>query len=306
MPDPILIGKAFGASAAVAFVMALLFGRFSRASVAGAGGVLALAGAMYVGLCILGLLPHFPPREALDRLLLIVLPAALVAELIAATSKRAGWMARATIAVLAAPALLWDSLYIADHGGPRPQVWSPVQIWLIFAALAALLMADWTMLCRLAPRVGARTVLSCVAGTVLGASVVIMLSGYATGGQVGVPLAAGLGGIALGSLLATANPGTEGALSIGLVGLFGLLMIGRLFAGLASINAGLLFTAPLLGLLPELWPARWRVRPALRLVLVAIPVVLALALAQHKFAADSSRPGSGTEGSLDDYTNFGK
>jgi hypothetical protein len=42
------------------------------------------------------------------------------------------------------------------------------------------------------------------------------------------------------------------------------------------------------------------------LALAAVPVVIALVLAQQKFAADSARPGSGTEGSLSDYTNFGK
>jgi hypothetical protein len=40
--------------------------------------------------------------------------------------------------------------------------------------------------------------------------------------------------------------------------------------------------------------------------LAAAPVVVALVLAQQKFAADSARPGSATEGSLDDYMNFGK
>jgi hypothetical protein len=306
MPDPILIGKAFAASATAAFVIALLVGRDSRVSVAGAGRALAVVIAMYAGLSILGLLPHFPPREALDRLLLIVLPAALVAEAIASIAKRFGWIARATVAVLAAPVLLWDSLYITGQGGSRPPAWSPGQMWLIFAALGVLLMAYWTILCRLAPRAGERLALGCVSGAVLGTGVVIMLSGYATGGQVGMPLAAGLGGVALGSLLAKGNSSTKGALGIGIVGLFGLLLIGRFFAGLTSLNAALLFAAPLVGFLPELLPARLRVHSAWRLGLAAIPVVLALVIAQHKFAAESASPGSGTEGSVEDYTNFSK
>ena len=44
---------------------------------------MAIVSALYAGLWILELLPHFPPRDALDRLLLIVLPAAAVAELLA-------------------------------------------------------------------------------------------------------------------------------------------------------------------------------------------------------------------------------
>ena len=84
------------------------------------------------------------------------------------------------------------------------------------------------------------------------------------------------------------------------------IFVGRLFADLTNLNAALLFASPLLGWLPERLPARRGVRVALRLALAAVPVVVALALSQQKFAADSARPGSGTEGSLDDYMNFGK
>jgi hypothetical protein len=93
---------------------------------------------------------------------------------------------------------------------------------------------------------------------------------------------------------------------VGVVGLFGLLVVGRLFAGLTTLNAALLFAAPLLGWLPELLPTRRLVRVALRLALAAVPVVVALVLAQEKFATDSTRPESGIEGSLEDYMNFGK
>jgi hypothetical protein len=306
MPDPILIGKAFAAAVVLSLAVTLLFGRSSRTAVAAAGAVLAVVSAVYAGLWLLGLLPHFPPREDLDRLLLIVLPAAAVAELIAAASGRAGWVARVVVAALAAPVLLHGSVYVTDLSGPGSRTWPPAQAWLIFAALAALLLAVWAALNRLATRTGGRTALGCVAGAVLGASAVIMLSGYATGGQLGVPLAAGLGGVALGSLAWNGKPGSEGALGVGVVGLFALLVVGRLFAGLTGLNAGLLFAAPLLGWLPELLPARRRVRGALRLALAAAPVVVALVLAQGKFAADSSRPESGTEGSLEDYLNFGK
>jgi hypothetical protein len=202
--------------------------------------------------------------------------------------------------------LLHGSVYVKDLSGPGSRAWSPAQAWLVFAALAALLLAAWAALNRLASRTGGRTALGCVAGAVLGSSLVIMLSGYATGGQLGVPLAAGLGGVALGSPAWKGKPAGAGALGVGVVGLFALLVVGRLFAGLTSLNAALLFAAPLLGWLPELLPARRRVRGALRLALAAVPVVVALALAQGKFAADSARPEAGTEGSLEDYMSFGK
>jgi hypothetical protein len=306
MPDPIRIAEAFAAAALLSLSVTLLFGRSSRARVAAAGAVVAVLGAVYAGLWVLGLLPHFPPREDLDRLLLVVLPTAAVAEVLAAASGRFGWFARGAVAALAAPVLLHGTVYVTDLSGPGSRAWSPAQAGLTFAALATLLLAAWTVLNRLATRRGALTALGCVAGAVLGAGLVIMLSGYATGGQFGVPLAAGLGGAALGSLVRKGKPGGEAALGVGVVGLFALLVVGRLFADLTTLNAALLFAAPLLGWLPELLPARRGIRVALRLGLAAVPVVVALALAQAKFTADSARPGSGTEGSLEDYMSFGK
>jgi hypothetical protein len=301
MPDAMLIGKAFATAAALGLVVTLLFGRFARAGLAAAGAMLGVVSAVFAGLWVLDLLPHFPPREDLDRLLVIVLPAAALAEVIATVPGRAGWVARCAVAALAAPVLLHGSVYVTDS-----REWSLATTRDVYAVLAALLMAAWLVLNRLAIRRGGRTALWCVAGTVLGAGLAIMLSGYATGGQLGVPLAAGLVGVALGSLVRKESPGIEAALGVGVVGLFGLLVIGRLFAGLTDLNAALLFAAPLVGCLPELLPGRARFRVALRLALAAAPVVVALVLAQQKFAADSARPGSGTGGSLDDYMNFGK
>ena len=148
--------------------------------------------------------------------------------------------------------------------------------------------------------------MGCVAGASLGAGIVIMLSGYATGGQLGVPLAGGLGGIVLVSLTRKKTHGIEAALGVGFVGLFSLLVVGRLFAGLTTLNAALLFSAPLLGWLPEVSKERPRLRAALRLTLAAAPVVVAIVLAKDKFAADSTTPSSATEGTLDDYMNYGK
>src|SRR5262249_26246559 len=114
-------------------------------------------------------------------------------------------------------------------------------------------------------------------------------------------------GVGLGSLARKEKPGGEGALGVGVVGLFGLLVLGWLFAGLTTLNAALLFAAPLLGWLPGLLPVGPRVRVALRLVLTAVPVVVALALAQGQFVADSAAPEAvGTEATIDDYMNFGK
>jgi hypothetical protein len=196
-------------------------------------------------------------------------------------------------------------MYVTDLSGPGSREWPADKTWLIFAALAVTFLGVWSALNRLTLRTQGRTPAWCLAGTVLGAGLVVMLSGYATGGQLGVPLAASLVGVALGSLVRREHPATDGALGVGVTGLFALLIVGRLFAGLTDLNAALLFFAPLLAWLPELLPLRIYARAALRLGLVAVPVVVAIVLAQQRFAADSAQSESDIEGAID-YTNFGK
>jgi hypothetical protein len=136
-----------------------------------------------------------------------------------------------------------------------------------------------------------------------GAGITIMLSGYASGGQIGLPLAAALTG-AVGVSLVSRQPSYgEGALSVGIVSLFALLIMGRFFGELATNQAFLLFLGLLLGWLPELPYVRRlgpRLRGFARVVLIMVPVVVALMLAQQKFVKDSA----GT--SQEDYMDLGK
>jgi hypothetical protein len=306
MPDPILIAKAFGVATAISVMVTLLSGRSSRKTVAIAGSIVAILSALFAGLWILDLLPHVPPREALERLLLIVLPGAAVAEVLAAASGRIGWVFRGAVAACATPVLLWGSIYITDSSGPGSRAWSPAMTWTINTLLAIALIAGWILLNRLASRGAERTTLVSVAGTMLGAGLVVMLSGYATGGQLAVPFAGGLAGVVLGSAAWKSKTVGEGAAGVGFASLFALLVVGRLFAGLTTLNAALLFAAPLLGWTAQGIPSRPRLRAGLGLGLAALPVVVALVLAQQKFAADYRQPGSASEGSLDDYMSFGK
>jgi hypothetical protein len=138
-----------------------------------------------------------------------------------------------------------------------------------------------------------------------------MLSGYSTGGQVGLALAGALAGAVIASLALGARPDLSGVLGLGVVGLFALLVLGRFFGELASSNAALLFFAPLLGWLPELPYIRRlgpRLRGLARVVLAAAPVVVALLLAQQKFVEDSRAPSSSgsREPSMQDYMDYGK
>jgi hypothetical protein len=305
MPDPILMAKSFGVAAVIGLTVSLLCRRSSRRSVAAGGSVAAVVMSLYAGLWILDLLPHVPPREALDRLFLIVLPAAAVAELLASVSGRVGLVGRAAVAASVTPVLLWGSVYTTDLSGPGSRVWSSVMTDIIYASLGATLLAAWILIDRLG-RSGQRVTVISVAGTALGAGMVIMLSGYATGGQPALALAGGLAGVALGSLAWKSTAMGQSAAGVGLASLFGLLIIGRLFAGLTTFNAVLLFAAPLLGWGAQALSSRPLLRSGLRLGLAALPVVVALVLAQQKFVSDYHQPESASEGSIDDYMSFGK
>jgi hypothetical protein len=318
MVDAALLLESAAVAAAVAAVSRLVAGwpwRRPRPGWAAAGGALGVGAGFFAGAWLLGLAPNFPPAEVKDRLLLVLLPAVVAVEVAAAFLRRVPWLTwalRLVVAAGAAPVLLHGSIYLTDSAGPGTREWSPGLAWLILAGLAAALAANGALLDRLAARQTGRAVLLTLALAAPGAGLAVMLSGYATGGQLGFPLAAGLAAGAVASLALAGAADLRGAIGVGVVGLFALLVVGRLFGDLPTANAVLLFAAPLAGWLPELLPARRvgpRLRGAARVALAAVPVALALALAVQKFAADSASP-SATPGvnepSEEDYMKLVK
>ncbi|MFO0918477.1 MAG: hypothetical protein U0872_09205 [Planctomycetaceae bacterium] len=115
--------------------------------------------------------------------------------------------------------------------------------------------------------------------TILTAGVTIVLAGYVSGGEAAWPLVAVLAGFAAATWWLDRHSVSPGAISIGVVGLFSLLLIGRYFGGLSTLGALGLFLTPLLCWLPEVcrcparnsgnangcdwppsrsrWPSRW-------------------------------------------------
>jgi hypothetical protein len=308
MPDLLLILEAFAAAALVAAGGLLLCGgRW--------GGAASLAVGFFAGVWVLGVRPRFPPREDQDRWLLVLLPAAVAVENAAAALARLprlAWSLRLALAAAAAPILLYGSSYVADLSGPGSREWTQGKAGLILGGLAASLAAVWILLDRLARRSARGAVPLALALAAAGGGVVVLLSGYSSGGQLGFPLAAGLAGAAAASFFLRGNPDLRGVLGVGIVGLFALLVVGRFFGKLTTTNAVLLFAAPLLAWLPEL-PFLGRIGPRRRAFagwsLTGLPVALALVLAWQKFQADSARPStpSGTpQPSVQDYLDFGK
>jgi hypothetical protein len=316
MPDPLQILEAMAlAGGAGALVLLLLrwTWRSPHPARAAIGEVVGIGAGFALGCWWLGVRPHWPPREDLDRLLILVLPAAGAAEIVTVLLRRPtwiGWVFRLIVAAGAAPVLLYGSIYLADAAGPGTRQWTPAQAVVILLALAGALAANWALLGLLVRRTASRSVTVGVAVGCGGAAVTVMLSGYATGGEIGLPLAAALAGAMVASLGLGRGTNAIAALSVGIVGLFGLVVMGRFFGELHLNLAYLVFFAPLLAWLPEL-PYAHRlngtVRAFARVVLTVVPVAVALALAVRDFAHETTQgsPSSG-EPSIQDYMDYGK
>jgi hypothetical protein len=268
---------------------------------------------LLAGAWLLGVPLRFPPREDLDRLLVVLIPIVVGVEVVVAIVRlkpAVAWSLRMLIAAGAARVLLHGSVYIAGSGDANET--SSGQMWLVLAGLALALIANWALLNRLADHSAGRSVTFSLALAAGGAGATVMLSGYATGGELGLPLAAALVGAAGASLVFSEIPDLRGAIGVGVIGLFSLLVVGRFFGSLTTANFAALFAAPLLGWIPEVLPIRRAgpyVRSVARMVLVAAPVAIVLVLAAQRFSADSAsssaKPGA-NEPSSDDYTNFRK
>jgi hypothetical protein len=310
MPDfPRMQWAALTAAATAALVVLLCARPRSspRPRLFALGWVLGLAVGFCAGCLVLGLEYPWPPRNVQGRFLALVLPLVVVVELLAVLLPSwAAWTLRLGVAAATTPILLHSTRFVAHLPGMDGADWSPAEQWLIQGGLGAGLAAVWIALAVLARRAPRTSVPFALALSCAGASLALMLSDYATGGPPGFSLA----GVLLGAaLVAPRASAATVPLGIGVVGLFGLLVDGRFSAGLTSINAALLFLAPLLAWLPEA-PYVRRIGPWLRgllcVLLVGAVVAFVVGQAKQKFEDDSKRPGGSPEPSLDDYRDFGK
>jgi hypothetical protein len=299
---------AFAAAAAVLLLCGWPW-RWRGGTLVSVGAVVGLGLGFYAGCYLACPPPRFPPREAQDRFLVVLFPAVLAVELWAALFHRPPWLIwllRAVVAACSARVLLHDSSYLTDLSGPGTAEWTPAEAFLRLAILAAALLAVWALLGGLMSRVRGRSVPLALALTCGGAALVVMLSGYA-GGMLGLPLAAALAGVAIGSRVSPRDTDLSGTVGPGVVGLFSLLLIAHFFSSLRVSHAVLLFAAPLACWLPEVRPfARLgpRVRGLVRVLAVAVPVAFILVQAGQKFAEASGPKADENAPSADDYSNF--
>jgi hypothetical protein len=120
------------------------------------------------------------------------------------------------------------------------------------------------------------------------------------GGELGLPLAGAVGGAALGLRW---RPGSAGAVSVGVIGLFAVLVVGRFFGELRTLHGVILLATPLLvcvlALLPRQVSSAW-LRGAVAVVVVALPIALVVIQARARFVQASGARSSSGEVTVDD------
>ncbi|HEY2253268.1 MAG TPA: hypothetical protein VGH74_19475 [Planctomycetaceae bacterium] len=296
MPDPVLFIQAVAASGAVSAVIVAVLTLLRRPASAArfnAACILGIALGAVVGYRVLKLAPHWPPVDGLDRFMIVVLPAAVIVELIAGIARlpRAlAWALRVGLAAVAGRVLLHGSSYLDGSSSD----WTVGQTWIALFLCAVMLTAVWGLLAWLAARSPGVSIPGAVSQTCVAAGMALMLSGYLTGGKAALPLAAGVAAAAMTLHLVAARAAGPGAIGIGVVSLFCILFLGRFFGELSTSRAVVIFVAPLLSWVSEMPKLRarkpWLVA-AVRLALVALPLVAVLFLAQRDFAKNSTGPG---------------
>jgi hypothetical protein len=314
MPEgfPILMVEATAAALVVAAVAVLVCGwpwRAPRPLRSALATLLGPAAGFYAGCAALGSVVRWSPREDQGRFLLVLFPAVLIVEILGVFVRRRraiAWLLRSAVAAVAARVLLHGSVYLSPQSELDAD--GSLTSWQL-ALLAIGPIVVWALLAGLARRAPGRSVPVALAMTTAGAAMALMLSGYLTGGMLGLPLAAGLAGAVTGSLALPRDTDLRASIGPGVIGLFSLLVIGHFFGELTVTHALLLFGAPLLCWLPESVRTRRelpRLRALVRVALVAVPVALVVVQAGQKFSA-ASQPASGEgEATADDYANYGQ
>lgn len=252
--------------------------------------LLAIVVGVALGCSALSLRPAWPPVNGLDRLLTIILPAAVIVEGLAGWNRvprRVVRCLRLALVAVSGRILLHGSVYL---GGPH-RSWTSGQAAAVLIAAAITLATVWGLLARLFRRSPGVTIVLAPVVSIAGAGMAVMLAGYLKGGSFALPLSAALVGAAL-ALSRKDRAGREfrtlddSILALGVVGLFGVLFIGLFFGRLTVAGALAMFFAPTLCWVTELPILRRRsprIVGAVRLGLIAVPFLIVLAIAKQDF-----------------------
>lgn len=307
MPDPAKYTIALLAAFAVSFFVILISQLAMRATFPSLARFVFMVGlvlGLLTGYRILGFETRWPPVNALDRFLMIVLPAALFIELIGAalssddphrTRSRLSDFCAASVRfllILSVGRILWhDSVYLSSVDPSSKSVWPPLIASGVLLSGAALLYVAHKSSLSLAFRGISASLTVAVVMSLLITGMVTMLAGYIKGGAAAVPLAGAIGGSALALSLAGKKAGFTTSvgqlpIGIGLTALFSLLWIGRFFGQLTTFDMLMIFLSPHCCWLSELWLFRKgdnKCRIAIRLTAVALPLLVVLFFKWQQF-----------------------
>lgn len=308
MPEPLLYLKAMGAAAIVSAMIVLAIvatltkierirgethalGENGYTTRLNTACVIGISLGLVVGYGMVSLRLAWPPVNGLERFLTITVPLVLGIELIAGfqnVPRRIAWLLRMSLAATIPRILLHGSVYLSDSA----EVWTPWQTGAALAVCGALLAGVWSLLSWLSQRSPGTSIPLAICLPILCAGLTVMMAGYIKGGVAAFPLVATLVATIIGARLmakrsvALANFRAPAIIGVGVVGLFGLLFVGRFFGRLSTSDAVAMLLSPLLCWVTELPRLRHR-QPwlvgTLRLVLVAIPLLVVLAAAKRDF-----------------------
>ncbi|MHB1559563.1 MAG: hypothetical protein ACYC61_19115, partial [Isosphaeraceae bacterium] len=299
MPDPIVMAKAVATAAIAALAVMIAAAWRARRHQSegetpeGAGWVFALGLGYSLGCWVLDFRPDWRMREDLDRLLGLVMPAAILVEglgAIPSVPRRLVWGLRLAVAGLGARVLLHGTVYLT---GPDDMAWTTTQAGLNLGAIAAAEAAVWIALVNVVRRAAGVSVLLALAMALGTAGLTVMLSSYVSGGQAALPMAAALGGAAIVAMARPATAQAEAPIGLAVVALASVLVLGGFFGTLRLDHAAILGLSPLLVGVPLL-PGLRRLPPWARglvgVVLVAVAASGIVADAARRFAAAQGRP----------------
>ena len=297
MPESALYLKAMGTAAIVSTVWVLAMS--ASRNVCGQpslrlAGITGLGAGLAAGLGILALNLSWPPRNGLERLLTLVLPSGLAVECIVGHRRvppRVAWCLRLGVSLLLPRILLHESVYLSGN----ERLWGMWQASGTLLACGVMMFGMWFSLVHLSDRAPGMSVPLSLPLATLCSGVTVMLAGYVKGGAVAFPIAAALAASILATVVVCKRseqplgPSMQPIIGLGILGLFGLVFIGRFFGEVTTVRALSLLLAPQMCWVTEWLPGNRqspRVVGLLRGFLVAIPLLIVLTLAKRDFDRD--------------------
>jgi hypothetical protein len=282
---PLLLGAGVPLVVSLAVLALTRRRRAAAGAPSGWGGALAVGGGYLAGHAALVGGPPVPPKERVDWLWCLTAAAVLVCTVAGLVAPR-DWLRWGLRAPLGGAVLVLLLLpFLKTWGRGETTVW--------LAGLGAAGLVLWAGLDAVAargPGIGAPLLLVLLA---LGSSLVLLLSGSAVYGQLGLALTAALAGSLVAACWAPSLLPPRGLATVVGVLLSGLWLLGYFYAEVPAVSAALLAAALPAAALVQVRPVRKRLRPwqavLLGVLVLLVPVTAAVVTAYSASPPDPYR-----------------